>query len=173
MGRVDDGTGRSTADEVKRVWGDRLRPVPPDLASTRLSAATREFLTTVGLPAGRTRDIVFAHDERLHTPIRQGGREYVVIGDSDEPGCRFGVEVDTDRVYYLDDLPQYNRLINSDVALFVLFVGLFQKVVVELPEGGSLDDAIAKVWGELKARDPEATNDGDLWGVLLDDIAAE
>jgi SUKH-4 immunity protein len=158
-------------DEVGGVWGGLLEPVPPDLVSPRLSAPTRRFLTTVGLPTVPARDIVFIRDERLLAVTRHEGREFVVVAESDEPGYRFGVEVDTDRVFYLDDTPRYDRLVNSDLGLFVLFAGLFQRDVVDAT--GELGDAIAQVWGELKARDPEAAGDGDWWGVILDDIAAE
>ncbi|WP_433680400.1 hypothetical protein [Nocardia sp. CA-119907] len=46
--------GNVTAEEVCRVWGDQLQPVPSELVSPRLSVSTREFLSAVGLPTVET-----------------------------------------------------------------------------------------------------------------------
>ncbi|MFI9045992.1 SUKH-4 family immunity protein [Streptomyces sp. NPDC053427] len=168
--------GDVTVDEIRRIWGDRLRPVPSDLVSPRLSTPTREFLTTVGLPTVQVRDIVPLHDERLLDSTSQLGHEYVAVAEGDEPGYLFAVEVATDRVFYLDDIPQYNRLINSNIALFVLFLGIFQTRVLDLDvvTQETLEDAVADVWRQLCARDHTVTTDDrNWWGAMLDQIAAE
>lgn len=165
----------SLAGEARLVWEDLLEPVPSHLVSTHLSTPTRRFLTDVGLPTVPIRDITPLHDSRLLVTTHQEGREYVALAEGSEPSYCFAVELATDRVFYLDEIPRYSRLVNSNVGLFVLFLGKYHRHVLGLATVNqeSLEAAVADVWQQLRIWDPEATDDRGWWDLTLEQIATE
>lgn len=172
--------GNVTAAEVRRVWGDQLQPVPSELVSPRLSAPTREFLSTVGLPAVETVEsagLIPVRDLRLSG--QQEDHEYVVVAEDIDPGCGVAVEVATDQVLFLSEGdPSDGRLVNSNVALFILFLGIFQSTTLELAEvdHGIGEGLLSDRWHQLTISDPVAMNDDrnywiGMWQNLADDFA--
>ncbi|WP_063043654.1 SUKH-4 family immunity protein [Nocardia pseudovaccinii] len=172
--------GKVTAEEIRRVWGDHLQPVPPELVSPRLSVPTREFLSTVGLPAVETVDSAGLIPVRnLRLSFRQEDCEYIVVAEDIDPGCGVAVEVATDQVFFIcAEDPSDRRLVNSDIALFVLLQGLFQTTVRELA-GADRDIGerlLADRWHQSTIRDPMAMKDDrnywvGMWDNLADDFA--
>ncbi|WP_433194645.1 SUKH-4 family immunity protein [Nocardia sp. CA-107356] len=173
------GVGNVTAEEVRRIWGDQLQPLPAELVSPRLSVPTREFLSTVGLPAVETVEsagLIPVRDLRLS--FQREDREYIVVAEDIDPGCGVAVEVATDRVFFLWERDPSDRLpVNSDIALFVWFLGVFQTTVLELAEVDHRigEDLLADRWHQSTSRDPVAMRDDrnywvGMWDNLADDF---
>ncbi|WP_433726712.1 SUKH-4 family immunity protein [Nocardia sp. CA-129566] len=172
--------GNVTAEEVRRVWGDQLQPIPSELVSPRLSVPTREFLSTVGLPDVETVEsagLIPVRDLRLSRQLEDG--EYVVVAEDIDPGCGVAVEAATDQVLFLwEEDPYDRRLVNSNIALFVLFLGTFQSTARELAEvdPGIGAGLLSARWHQLTINDPVAMNDDrnywvGMWQNLADDFA--
>ncbi|MET8872189.1 SUKH-4 family immunity protein [Nocardia sp. NPDC004604] len=159
-------------DAVREVWGDRLRPIPPEFLSPLLSAQTHWFVRTVGLPAVETVYSEPVSDEEFRVARhRRQGHEYVAVAEG--AGYYYGIEVDTDRVMMVSDGRADTYVVNSDVALFVLFLGVVEKTLSALDEQPDLADdrieeAIYGVIAQLRLRDAEAMAGRDnFWFNLL------
>ncbi|WP_436533440.1 SUKH-4 family immunity protein [Actinoplanes sp. HUAS TT8] len=161
---------RVTEDEIRAVWGDRIQPVDPGLLSPDLSESARDFLTTVGLPTVKFRDMVPVRDERLGTPVEHAGRPYLPLLVSTSDKYRFGVDPATDRVVYLAADPEFDQFINSHPALFVYFLGIFLTRFWERPEPTEEigERFVADMYSELEHRDPESVDETAWWNAQLD-----
>ncbi len=167
--------GGVTADDVREIWRDQLRPVPPNLINPRLSTPSREFLASVGLPTIEVQEWDPVDQRRLLETAAYGGREFVVIAESYDGAQRCGIDLATDEVTYLASRPENSCLLNSTVALFVLFLGIFQRTVLELTktDEDTLVDAVHAVWSQLEIRDPRALDQENYWQPILDQVASE
>lgn len=167
----------SMSDDIREVWSGQLDPVPPELISPGVSPTTRRFLETVGLPTAEAQGITFVHDDRLSRPVIHLGRDYLWLAE-DLDGFRFGVDLATDRVdlVFNERVPKA-RFANSDPALFVLTLGLFERDVQRFLEPDpSLDrriDAVLAFQAVLAERDSAAAKDGTYWPGMLDGILEE
>jgi hypothetical protein len=164
--------------EVRRVWGDQLAPIRPELVHPLVSMRTREFLTTVGLPTIQVLDIVPIHDERLLDLVSRGHSRYVTLATNENPGTyRYGVDVATGVVMYLqDEMPQFDCLANSNIAAFVLMLGLYKHHFIDLKRATkqTVENAIDMLFDQLGGWDPVALNDEDSrWNILLDEQATQ
>ncbi|MFD0362776.1 SUKH-4 family immunity protein [Nocardia sp. GCM10030253] len=161
-----------SAEEIREVWDGELQPVLPELIPTRVPSATREFLTTVGLPTTSLLAISFIRDDRLSTLVRRDGAEYLVFAQ-DTTNSVFGVDLESERVYRIDR----GRTVfyNSDLALFVYFHGLLRQNVLSLSEVDEelLFNAINSVREPLAERDPEALSDDAPWEWFLSELETE
>src|SRR4051794_20254448 len=119
--------GDVSAGEVRRSWGGQVGPGAADLVSPRPSAASREVPTSGGLPTIAVQEIEPIAHERLGESAFLHGREYVVVAESYDHTTRYGIDVRTDEVWYLDPDPGNTCLFNSTIALFVLFLGIYQR----------------------------------------------
>jgi hypothetical protein len=166
--------GDVSAGEVRQIWGDQVGPVAADLVSPRLSASSRAFLTSVGLPTIPVREIEPIAHERVGESTFLHGREYVVVAESHGHTTRYGIDVKTDQVWSLDTDPSNTCLVNSNIALFVLFLGIYRRTVLELKvtDQGTLENAVASVWSQLEARDPAATDSDNYWEPVLDQVVS-
>jgi hypothetical protein len=157
-------------DEIHRLWGDRLRPA--DRVHPALSAADRAFLTTVGLPVFEPDIGISTVHNRLDQVVTRNGRQFVVVAERVGIGRESAVELTTGRVYLIDT-PEFTRppeLENSGLALFVLFLGIFERDL--LPTLATLDEGSAeldRVRARLTALDPDGMRDGGSWDLHLRD----
>jgi hypothetical protein len=165
-----------SAEDIRSVWDGQVQPVSPALIPANVPAATREFLTTIGLPTVPVLDITFIRDDRLATPIRRGDRNYLVFAENTSDSV-FVVDLESERVYRTDRVrDKYTSFYNSSLALFVYFHGLLQKNVLSLEEVTEqlLVDAVNSVWDPLTERDPEAMSDKNgPWQRTLSDLETE
>ncbi|GAA2890945.1 hypothetical protein Acy02nite_74270 [Actinoplanes cyaneus] len=164
-----DWRERVTAEEIRAVWGDRLEPVDAALLHPGLSESVRDFLTTVGLPTLKVRDLVPVRDERLGTTTEHDARPYVPLLVSTNDRYRLGVDPDTDRVVYLAADPEFDQYVNAHPALFVYFLGVFVTRFWERPEpteeiGGRF---VADMYSDLEHRDPESVDETTWWTAQL------
>lgn len=164
----------AVSDDIQDVWSGQLDPVRPELIGRGVSSATQRFLRTVGLPTVEAQGIAFVHDDRLSRPFTHLRRDYLWLAE-DLDGFRFGVDLATDRVdlVFKNEIREA-RFVNSDPALFVFLLGLFERDVQQLLEPDpSLDRRIAAVENfevVLTQRDPAAAKDGTYWPGMLDSI---
>jgi SUKH-4 immunity protein len=164
--------------EVRRVWADQLEPVRPELIHPTVSIRTQAFLTTVGLPTVRILDIVPIHDERLMDLVSRGDRRYVTVAtnESSTP-YRYGVDAKTGVVMYLEDaMPQFDCLANTNIAAFVLTLGLYKRHYIDLarPTKDAVWAAVDAIWDQLGEWDPQALRDeNSRWNILLDEHQAD
>ncbi|GAA5200883.1 hypothetical protein GCM10023322_79740 [Rugosimonospora acidiphila] len=167
---TDAGWSDAAIREVRRLWADQLHPVDPGQPYPGLSPRTREFLTTVGLPVFEPTMGNGTILDLLSRPVSRNGTEYVVVGEGVGMDLRHAIEVGSDRVYFIsppgfDHLPEFE---NGNVALFVLFLGVFEK---DLGDGlGSVEqgsdeayEIIGRARDLLTSMDPEAMREGSLW----------
>jgi len=164
-----------SAGEIRRVWDGQVQPVSPELIPAPVPAATRDFLTTIGLPTIPVLDITFIRDDRLAAPIRRGDREYLVFAENTSDSV-FVVDLESERVYRTDRThDKHTDFYNSSLALFVYFHGLLQKNVLSLAEVDEqlLLDAVNSVRIPLAERDPEALSDDAPWRWTLSDLETE
>lgn len=164
--------------EVRWVWGDGLEPVRPELIRPEVSARSREFLATVGLPKARILDIVPIRDERLLDLVSRGDRQYVTLATNENLGSyRYGADVETGVVMYLqDEMPQFDCLTNSNIAAFVLILGLYKRhyIGLERVTKSAVADAVDAIFEQLGEWDPDALRDEySRWNVLLDEHATQ
>jgi hypothetical protein len=167
---TDEGWSDAVIGEVRRLWGDRLRTVDPSQLYAGLSPRTREFLTTVGLPVFEPTMGNGTILDLLGTPVSRHGREYVVVGEGIGMDLRHAIEVESDRVFVISP-PEFGHLPmfeNTNVALFVLFLGAFEKDIGEglgSVEQGSDEayETLDRVRDLLTSMDPEAMREGSLW----------
>jgi hypothetical protein len=157
------------------VWEEGLQPVPARLVSSRLSALTRTFLTMVGLPTDGIWGSGLFHDERLSVPVSWMGREYLPLGELyDLPVV---IEPTSDAVYTL--VGDKAEFINSDVRLFVFFLGVLEKekqrldTVTGMVTEAFVDLVIESVIGirhQMRDRDPAAIQENGWWNGTLDEM---
>jgi hypothetical protein len=156
--------------EVRRLWKDQLRTVDPNQLYPGVSPRTREFLTAVGLPVFEPTMGSGIVLDMLSRPVSRHGTEYVVFGEGIGMGLRHAIEVESDRVYFISP-PEFSDLpvfANADVALFVLFLGVFEKDIGEAlgsveqgsDEAYEITDRARRL---LSAVDPEAMREGSPW----------
>lgn len=167
----------TTSDDIRKVWHGQLDPVRPELISPSVSPTTRQFLQTVGLPTVEVQGITFVHDDRLSRPITQLGRDYLWLAE-DLDGFRFGVDLATDRVHVVfDERVPEAEFVNSDPALFVLILGLFECDVQQFlepdPSADRRIDAVQAFETVLAERDSAAAKDGTYWPAMLAGILEE
>jgi hypothetical protein len=169
-GRAGGGFNRQMLRRIREVWGDRLQPIAAPVLGPYVAGGTREFLTSVGLPAAGPWGITFCRDERLSAPLSRVGKDYLTIAN-DRDGVLYVVECGSERVWDLyPGRPGPTHFVNSDVALFVLFLGVFCAL---RPEVRKLrQEQVAGILGDLRqqieAADPAAVGDsGTWWSVVL------
>ena len=166
-----------TADEVRRVWDGRIEPVSGEFLPTVLSPATREFLTTVGLPTVPTLSGTFIRDGRLSTTVSLAGQEYLVCTE-DEPGDAFAIELISGQVFRVQPPnPAFTCFYNSDIARFLYFYGILHREVLSFIQDGvllseaqfeSILGTLTDIEAELHARDAAAIDGETAWyGELL------
>jgi hypothetical protein len=174
-------TWDETVTEVRRVWGEQLQPIRPELVHPSVSTPTREFLTTVGLPPARILDIVPIRDHRLLDLVSRGERRYVAVaaneGMTPTATYRYGVDVETGVVMFLEEtMHPFDCLTNSNIATFVLMLGLYKRHYIE-PERATKEavwTAVDAIYEQLGEWDSPALNDLDSrWNVLLDEHAMD
>jgi hypothetical protein len=161
--------------EVRAVWGDLLRPLPAERVPAALSAPTREFLTTVGLPTVEVGTFAPLPDAGVLVSTHLGGREYVPVVDGLLGDHRFAVDVDSDKVFCLFDGSADVLFANSDVGLFVLYIGRFFRDLWELPEPDeeNLSSAVGGIVESLMAQDPPALDKSAWWPPTLYQAASD
>jgi hypothetical protein len=170
----DGWIGNAAADEVRHVWGDGIQPISTNLVSPRLSPQTREFLTTVGLPIDSVFGLGcrFFHDERLSVPVSRMSDEHFPVCQVDE--FPFAISPESDHVceVVFDDI----RFVNSNIGLFVFFLGRFEKELSRLhglPKmeqeifETEVDGAMDAIRGQLEERDPTALYESGFWDSML------
>lgn len=165
-----DWRGRVTAEEIQAIWGDRVKPVDAALLNPGLSESTRDFLTTVGLPTMKVRDLAPVRDERLGATIEHEGKAYVPLLVSANDKYRIGVDPATDKVVYLAADPQFDQYVNADPALFVYFLGVFLTRFWERPEPTEEIGSrfFTDFYAELERRDPDSVDETTWWSANLD-----
>ncbi|MEV6323880.1 SUKH-4 family immunity protein [Nocardia sp. NPDC051787] len=165
-----------SAEEIRRVWDGRVQPVSAELLPVGVPSATREFLTTIGLPTLPVLDYTFFRDDRLSAPMRRGGREYLVFAENTSNSV-FGVELESEAVYRMHRAypGDQREFYNSNLALFVYFHGLLNHNVLSLEEVDEqlLLDAVNSVRVPLTERDPAALSDDAPWRWTLSDLETE
>lgn len=161
--------------EVRTVWGDLLKPLPTERVPAALSTPTREFLTTVGLPTADASEFAAVPDDTTLTSRVVDAREYVPVTDVLGEDYYFAVDVDSDEVFYLHEGATRACLVNSNLGLFVLFVGKYYRDVLNLPvhDEQSLETATGDVLRSLVALDPSASGDECWWSPTLYQVASE
>jgi hypothetical protein len=165
-GSVGDGlTDEAVWQEIREAWSDRIRPVPGEVIGSHASAATRAFLTSVGLPATGPWDLAFHRDHRLAAPLSRPDGTYLVVGSQDGAAL-IAVESGSDQLWDLDPgRPAYRRFINSNLALFLLFLGNYSALLPELErmhqERG--EAVVAELRERIRARDPAAVDGTATW----------
>jgi len=154
---------------VKQWWGDRLVPVPESaLAGGRLSIHTHSFLAKLGVPRDAPLLVTFYTGEELLQPLTVAGETYCVVGD--DYGTKIGLRRRGD-VWSVDPEGQLPcRFINTSIAHFVLFLGLFEAHEAQFESGNREPRAIA---GELRAQFDEndvfaLANEENWWSLVLE-----
>jgi hypothetical protein len=173
-----DGWSDAVVGEVRRLWGEQLRPVDQGRLYPLLSARTREFLATVGLPVYESNmGVALLHDQ-VDRPVSRNGMEYIpvagVAGDLVD-----AIEVETDRVCFIGSLDSRDmpRFVNTDVGLFLVFLGVCEKDIIDA--SGSVEDADEAYGITDRARelltsmDPEAMRQGGSWDSQLNDFETD
>jgi hypothetical protein len=163
------------AEEIRRVWDGHIQPIPSELVPAGVPAATREFLTTVGLPTVPPwHRVPFFHDDRLAV-IPAGGKPYLAVGGLE---VLFVVDLDTGHVHDLDvciGADQPTHLVNSSLALFLFTAGVYRQFqerlrTIERPPVATL----LNFRQQLRDHDPAALADDDtFWSQTLDHAKAE
>jgi SUKH-4 immunity protein len=165
-----DGWSDAVVDEVRRLWGDQLRPADPGQVYPGLSARTRDFLTTVGLPVFEPNMGVGSVHDRLDQPVSRDGGDYVPIAADTRMSLVYAIEVESDRVCFIGPLQSSDppRFQNTTVALFVLFLGVFEKDIIEgvadFDEGSDeAYEVLDRARELLTSMDPEVMHPGRSW----------
>lgn len=159
-------------DEIRKVWGDKLVPIPAELISPQASEPTRQMLSTVGLPTETPPLGVFYHDDRLRTPIEVAGQSYLPIGD--DHGVPFAIQLATDQLYQVyPTAPAYNRFANSSIADFLYCYGVVYARMSQLQAAARAGESTEEMADELElavaARDaPALAEDRYYWSMVLD-----
>ena len=169
-----DDTWDDLVAEVRRVWGDGLEPVRPELIRPEVSARTREFLVTVGLPKDRILDIFPIRDERMLNLVSRGDRQYLTIATNEDTATYYyGVDVATGVVMFLDEkMSQFDCMANSNLAAFVLILGMYKRHYFELERltKSAVADAVDAIYEQLGEWDSDALGDDESrWNILLDE----
>lgn len=148
---------------VKQWWGDRLVPVPESaLAGGSLSIRTHSFLAKLGVPRDPPLLVTFYTSDELLRPLTVAGNTYWVVGD--DCGTKIGLRRSGD-VWSVDPEGQLTcRFINTSIAYFVLFLGLYEA------QFKNARDAV-----ELRAQFHEndlfaLSNEDNWWSLILEQI---
>jgi hypothetical protein len=162
------------AEEIRRVWDGHIQPIPSELVPAGVPAATREFLTTVGLPTVPMWQLSFFHDDRLAV-IPAGGKQYLALAGL---VVLFVVDLDTGYVHDLHvgiGADQPAHLVNSSLALFMFAAGAYRQLqkrlrAIERPPVATLLNDFRQ---QLRDHDPAAlADDYTFWSQTLDGIQA-
>lgn len=171
MPTADEWTGGVTAEELHKVWGGQLRPIPPPLIPPGVSAPTRVFLTDVGLPTEETNGISFVHDERLARPLVRQGHQHLLIANYFDD-CAIGVDLASDHLAFIyQGRSEEAEFANSNLALFVLFTGRYERDVIAFLQADfseeRMAEAVRRFQEGLNERDPRAAEPGSFWAGML------
>ncbi|RMI33247.1 SUKH-4 family immunity protein [Nocardia stercoris] len=155
---------------VAAIWGDLLATVPPEQVHPGLSASTREFLTTVGLPTVDVGSFAPLPDGGVLGSMHVADREYVPVVNGVPEDFRFAVDVGSDEVCCLFDGMAEVFLANSNLGLFVMFVGRVYRDLWQLaePDEESMSSAVGAIVESLITLDPRALDTGTWWATFLD-----
>jgi len=163
---IDDGA--EIEERVKQWWGDRLVHVPESaLAGARLSIHSHSFLAKLGVPRDAPLLVTFYTGEEFLQPLTMAGETYCVVGD--DYGTKIGLRRMGD-VWSVDPEGQLPcRFINTSIAHFVLFLGLYE---AQCENGDWEPIAMA---GELRAQFDEndlfaLSNEDNWWSLILEQI---
>ncbi|GAA0241824.1 hypothetical protein [Cryptosporangium japonicum] len=88
--------------QVRRLWGDHLRPLDAARIHPALSAATRHYLTDVGLPDFEPRWGFECVLDRTDQIVYRGGHGYVDVGGIRGTTLRYGIDIRNDHVFCID-----------------------------------------------------------------------
>ncbi|MCU1641954.1 MAG: hypothetical protein JWN03_2229 [Nocardia sp.] len=165
MSWLNDDLGTSVA----AIWGNRLKTLPPEQVHPGLSAPTREFLTTVGLPTVQVGAFTPLPDSGVLSSEHVGDREYVPVINGLPNDFRFAVEVGSDEVFCLFDGSTEVYLANSNLGLFVMFVGRYYRDLWTLAEPNvqSVNPAVGAIVESLMTIDPPALDTSAWWTTFL------
>lgn len=174
----DGGSGpldHAMIRDIRRLWGDDLVPVPPDVVERPgVTPATAALLREVGLPSSGPVEVEFFHDEQLLSPVVVDGVTYLGLGM--ETGILLlGLCAGTDDVRaVVPDVAKRPEFINSSLAAFLLFLGLLRARLDDVRSGeDTAAAAVEALQREFVQRDARALNDVDAWwlGVLEQALA--
>lgn len=159
--------------DIREVWAGDLRPLGPELVDTRVPAAIRDLLTTVGLPRGDAPATGFLHDRPLPVYTRLG-RLYLQVAESLDR-YPFGVDLDDGRVALAWAGPAAPQFVNSGLAEFLYCVGAFERdvtaYVLEAPSDERRQHAADRFRRMLAGRDPAAAADpNSYWPGMLSNV---
>jgi len=161
--KTDPGWSDEVVAHVRRVWGDQLRPIDPARIHPDLSAATRQYLTDVGLPDFKPNWGFECVLDRTDQVLTRDGRDYVVVGGIRGTTLLYGVDVRTDQVFCVNpqDLVDEPELMNTTVALWVLSAGAVDREIISQigvvePESAEAEALVEGVRQFLTAMDPVA-----------------
>jgi hypothetical protein len=171
---MDDASRHLTDEQTRRVqdlWRDQLQPIPADLLGAHVPAATRAFLTEVGLPMVGLFGVQFFHDHRICAPVRHTSGDYLAI--SSDGGTRLAVEARSGQLWKLG-VPNRttDRFINSNLGYFVLFTGMYRDRIGDPPvvtwqQAETISNELRRLFGGI---DPASLVEGSLWRQILNDI---
>lgn len=172
MGRDRSMLTEGETRQVRELWEGRLRTIPADRLDPRLPATTRDFLTAVGLPTIETLGISFHHDDRLSAPLSYAGRDYLVVAESSNgASVPYLLDSESGRLYEQGfPQPGPGRFVNSDVAHFVLFLGIYRtRLDRDELTWQEAEEISVKLWLRFQASDPPAVGPPNTWwSQLLD-----
>lgn len=175
-----DGWSETVVGEVRRLWGDQLRPVDHGRVYRGLSTRTREFLTIVGLPMYESNMGVAILPDMLNQPVSRNGREYIPVAAVAGMGLVYAIEVKSDRVYFIGPLKSRctPEFLNTDVGLFLLFLGVCEKDIIDA--AGAMDagadeayEIMGRARGLLTSMDPEAMREDGSWASQVNDFETD
>ncbi|MBU3064759.1 SUKH-4 family immunity protein [Nocardia sp. NEAU-G5] len=157
-------------NSVTAIWGDHLEALLPEQVHPGLSAPTRDFLTTVGLPTVEVAPFTPLPDGSVLGSKQVGDREYVPVINGLPDDFRFAVDSGSDEMFCLFDDSTEAFLANSNLGLFVVFVGRFYRDLWELaePNEESVSSAVGSIVESMMALDPPALNTRTWWPTFLD-----
>ncbi|BBH68374.1 hypothetical protein ACTI_50590 [Actinoplanes sp. OR16] len=158
---TDSGWSDEVVAHVRRLWGDQLRPIDPRRIHPDLSAATRRYLTDVGLPDFEPSWGFECTLDRTDQILARDGRDYVVVGGIWGTTLLYGIDIRTDQVFCVNprDLGEEPELMNTTVALWVLSAGVIERQIMSQTGDMEPESAEALVEGVrqvLTAMDPAA-----------------
>jgi hypothetical protein len=156
--------------DVRQAWADRLAPVPPGDIAAEAASATRELLTTVGLPTAEVYALDFVRD-RLARPLDHLGHRYLVVAESRDHDP-FGIDLADGRVHKIfDGRRQFVRFVNSGLPQFLVVLGAWSlETWPSMTAPLSADDHVAalrKFEEFVEDRDPAALAGGTYWRQVL------
>jgi hypothetical protein len=157
---------------VEQWWGDRLVPVPEGaLAGRGLSIRTLSFLAKLGLPRDAPLLVTFYTGDEFLRPLTVAGETYCVVGDDYGTKIGLGRREDVWSVDPKGELPC--RFINTSIAHFVLFLGLYEAQIKNV--GAPENREPLAIAGGLRAQFDEndlvtLSNEDNWWSLILEQI---